>query len=956
MLTHNHWFNQALHAFTYDPREYQSTSYQQHLIILQAAEKSPGLVAMLSQAQEARGRSAERELKAMEAAALGPTSRSPKAEKRTSPMRKIQATRTSPLRKICEAQETPKSSRGDARSSPRSARGVHSEPRSPPVEVHKPSKPSKPSVAAAATHVPRLTKLLATPPKEPRKDLPRRAASQDRGEETAGESVKDEENLFDDTELRLYRQRQQMERHAQSAWEDAQRLAEHSARVEEAKKLQVVKERKGHSCQPATAEARGPGPTRGDRMREEKTEAAQKQRHEVEAALQRLRQAVVEVEERAAERTAKLRKQQEVAEEKAREQDALCEKDRGRLESLEEEAAERLKSVEATWAAKLKAQEKPLSCAEEALMQYINKSKSKMESKVKRLEEKATAEQKAVEEEASAQRVVAPQLAALKSEVLATERGAHAADEAGGRAEERACAEEARLGAFLKRLPQLEAFELLETFSRAAWSCGVEERGELILVGDSNDVSRVIGEIPVRLAAMQSMLKWLFSCADVRPGKDAWGDVFETQLDMEEAEYQAMAGRRQGPPDPSTVVFLDVDGVLHAKGDELDHFRASNMRALRRIVLTSNATVVLSSSWRRRPPLLQRADAVLQNWGLAGVADQTPDLKAQGLKREERRCFASPSAARGVLGRRQGAEPDEILIWLRRHPEVRHWLALDDMELTSSASSLVNALMAQHVIQTDPEIGLREMSQVSRALRVLQKSRGFVEAKQKGEQMAAEAEEKASLDVATAREDARLCREIAGRTVAASRQLVERTRSNGQDRLDRCTLEVTEAEKAALEALEEEKEASARLSARVAAEQRCCAAARKQRQMETKISADLSDLRESNAQKVLAAARVSEAAQLKSTKALRVAERDLETQKEELARKRDQASEISQQIGEPMPEPMPESMKVKQHAVLSRGPKLWCQQFDALFRKRALSIRRDRRAWASQLLLPAIFD
>ena len=38
-----------------------------------------------------------------------------------------------------------------------------------------------------------------------------------------------------------------------------------------------------------------------------------------------------------------------------------------------------------------------------------------------------------------------------------------------------------------------------------------------------------------------------------------------------------------------------------------------------------------------------------------------------------------------------------------RPVQVRHWLALDDMELTSSASSLVNALMAQHVIQTDPE-------------------------------------------------------------------------------------------------------------------------------------------------------------------------------------------------------------------------------------------------------------
>eukprot|EP00438_Fugacium_kawagutii_P008822 Skav230879 [mRNA] locus=scaffold2175:76964:107631:- [translate_table: standard] len=40
---------------------------------------------------------------------------------------------------------------------------------------------------------------------------------------------------------------------------------------------------------------------------------------------------------------------------------------------------------------------------------------------------------------------------------------------------------------------------------------------------------------------------------------------------------------------------------------------------------------------------------------------------------------------------------------------------------------------------------------------------------------------------------------------------------------------------------------------------------------------------------------------------------------------------------------------------LVHGPKLWCQQFDALFRKRALSVRRDRRAWASQLLLPSIF-
>jgi len=37
------------------------------------------------------------------------------------------------------------------------------------------------------------------------------------------------------------------------------------------------------------------------------------------------------------------------------------------------------------------------------------------------------------------------------------------------------------------------------------------------------------------------------------------------------------------------------------------------------------------------------------------------------------------------------------------------------------------------------------------------------------------------------------------------------------------------------------------------------------------------------------------------------------------------------------------------------GPRLWAQQFKALIFKRALSVRRDRKAWASQLMLPALF-
>ena len=49
---------------------------------------------------------------------------------------------------------------------------------------------------------------------------------------------------------------------------------------------------------------------------------------------------------------------------------------------------------------------------------------------------------------------------------------------------------------------------------------------------------------------------------------------------------------------PVRVVFLDVDGVLHSlAGDEM--FNSACMDRLRRIVHSSNATIVLSSSWRQ---------------------------------------------------------------------------------------------------------------------------------------------------------------------------------------------------------------------------------------------------------------------------------------------------------------------------------------------------------------------
>jgi ABC-type multidrug transport system ATPase subunit len=50
-----------------------------------------------------------------------------------------------------------------------------------------------------------------------------------------------------------------------------------------------------------------------------------------------------------------------------------------------------------------------------------------------------------------------------------------------------------------------------------------------------------------------------------------------------------------------------------------------------------------------------------------------------------------------------------------------------------------------------------------------------------------------------------------------------------------------------------------------------------------------------------------------------------------------------------------EMQPMNRSQALWHGPKLWRQQYGALIRKRALSVRRDRMAWISQLLLPAGF-
>ena len=72
------------------------------------------------------------------------------------------------------------------------------------------------------------------------------------------------------------------------------------------------------------------------------------------------------------------------------------------------------------------------------------------------------------------------------------------------------------------------------------------------------------------------------------------------------------------------MIFLDIDGVLHGFHEAVQHFRAGPLSALRRIVVSTDARIVLSSSWRSSPESVQKVNQALASVGLPPVIDATP--------------------------------------------------------------------------------------------------------------------------------------------------------------------------------------------------------------------------------------------------------------------------------------------------------------------------------------------
>jgi hypothetical protein len=140
------------------------------------------------------------------------------------------------------------------------------------------------------------------------------------------------------------------------------------------------------------------------------------------------------------------------------------------------------------------------------------------------------------------------------------------------------------------------------------------------------------------------------------------------------------------------ILFLDIDGVLN--GHDYDPLaesctiRTHCITNLSKILTQTDVKVVISSAWRymisRGAMTLRGFEYLLRTHRLAGIQN-----RIIGITRED--LDQTSKTERGL----------EIEEWLRDHPEVTHYLVIDDMDYGIS-------IRGHPFLQTDGTVGLTE--------------------------------------------------------------------------------------------------------------------------------------------------------------------------------------------------------------------------------------------------------
>ena len=149
------------------------------------------------------------------------------------------------------------------------------------------------------------------------------------------------------------------------------------------------------------------------------------------------------------------------------------------------------------------------------------------------------------------------------------------------------------------------------------------------------------------------------------------------------------------------VIFLDIDGVLN-RTTNATHIRLDDdlVERLRGLVAETSAVLVLSTFWRHFQEYITYA---LHRHGIdaQAVVGRTPGTSHAS-------ALSADSADAGNSVNRA----TEIRTWLAAHPDVTHFVILDDRESASDAG------LAPYFVRTDAALGLTQ-SDVGRCREIL---------------------------------------------------------------------------------------------------------------------------------------------------------------------------------------------------------------------------------------------
>lgn len=145
------------------------------------------------------------------------------------------------------------------------------------------------------------------------------------------------------------------------------------------------------------------------------------------------------------------------------------------------------------------------------------------------------------------------------------------------------------------------------------------------------------------------------------------------------------------------VIFLDFDGVINDYMT-INQINKYNVEVLKKIVNETNAKIVVTSSHKYKYQRNNNQEGfwnnnyyvrILKENGIE-VIDLTPHIKQQGISQNQRE--------------------EEILEYLKNHPEITQYLILDDDYIIES--------LKNHEIFLDLQAGLRE-KHIIPAIRIL---------------------------------------------------------------------------------------------------------------------------------------------------------------------------------------------------------------------------------------------